>query len=453
MCRFRYEGHWQGNYIDSPLCRPGYERSVRDIGYPDGVLHGVVRQHVGWQYWFCSPTRFHHLGGGGPGIAIGGSVLTRTTLLAVTEDWFALSHFQPLIEVLRESTDRLVLVTNLDRGADKLRSLGVDVLPFNFSRASINPIRQADVLRRLVQTILDIRPDTVHFIALQTIVTGALALRIAGVRPRTCYHLTGAGFLVTGTGFPREQLKWPMLKLIQTSLARPSTMLFVENLDDAQLLTGGRHDLMARVHVIPGAGVDPDAFPALPPTGNAVPVISYVGRMLRSKGVFVLAEASRRLTAAAIRADVRMYGPVDSTPDAVSETDLSAWTGGDGQPHWMGPTRDVVGVWRHSDICAMVPLGGDGMPRAMLEAASCGRPIIASDVPGCRHFVEDRLNGIVVRPGDGAALFDAICHLIQRPDEARRMGQEARARLVAHYSVDAVQSVIRNAYGNLHRGQ
>lgn len=375
--------------------------------------------------------------------------MTRTTLLAVTEDWFVLSHFQPLIEVLRESTDRLVLITNVDKGGDQLRSLGVEVQPFDFSRASINPMKQGDVLRRLVQTILAIRPDTVHFIALQTMVIGALALRVAGLRPRTCFHLTGAGFLVTGSGFPRELLKWPMLKLIQSSLERPSTMLFVENSDDAQLLTGGRHDLMVRVHVIPGAGVDPDAFPMLPPTGNAIPVISYVGRMLRSKGVFVLAEACGRLAAASVRADVRMYGPVDATPDAVAESDLSGWTGCDGQPRWMGATRDVVGVWRKSDICVMAPLGGDGMPRAMLEAASCGRPIVASDVPGCRHFVEDGLNGLVVRPGDVGSLFDAICFLIERPEEARRMGQAARERLVSHYSVDAVQSVIRSAYGNL----
>ena len=324
-----------------------------------------------------------------------------TILLCITEDWFALSHFRPLIQVLRTLSGRLVVATNVGEGRAALEALGAEVRPFDFSRA---PPR------------------------------------------RTVYHLTGAGFLVTGTSLASRVLKPVALTIVRAALARPAAQLFVENPDDRDLICGTRDALRARVRIIPGAGVEPEAFPAMPPTGNARPVAAYVGRMLRSKGVHVLAEAARKLHSDGVAVDVHLHGPTDDNPESIPPAELDRWGGTDGAPDWRGRTGDVAGVWRHSDICVMAPLVREGMPRAMLEAASCGRPLVVSDVAGCRHFVADGVNGLVVPPGNADALADAIRRLAENQDLAQKLGAAARQKLVAEYSADAVRAAIRAAY-------
>ncbi|MFM1813916.1 MAG: hypothetical protein RLZ98_611 [Pseudomonadota bacterium] len=376
------------------------------------------------------------------------SATVGTVLLCITEDWFAVSHFEPLVEVLAGVSERLVLLTRTDRYRQRLEALGAEVRHFDFHRTSLDPVKQARVVRRLAETIADLRPDVAHFVSLQTMVAGALATRLARV-PSIVYHLTGAGYLVTSGTLKGRILKPGVFVLLRRALARPGALLFVENTDDAELLTGGAPLMMARVRIIPGAGVNPQDFPLQPVTGNSRPVASYVGRMLRSKGVGVLAEAARILEQSGTAIEIRLHGPTDDNPESIPEAELMRWNGAAGMPVWLGRTNDVPGVWRASDICIMAPLVREGMPRAMLEAAASARPLVVSDVPGCRHFVTHGENGLIVPPGNPDALAGAIRRLVLDSDEARRLGLNARARLVEEYATDAVMRTIRGAYAGM----
>jgi len=177
-----------------------------------------------------------------------------------------------------------------------------------------------------------------------------------------------------------------------------------------------------------------------------VPRVAYVGRMIRSKGVHVLVEAQRRLRAGGIDLEIALYGDADSgSREAIPREQLEAWSRDPGVA-WHGRTDDIVGVWREADIAAVPALGGDGMPRAMLEAAACGRPIVASDVPGCRQFVRPGLEGLIVPPGDAAALADALATLAADRALQLSAGAAARRKVVREYTETAVRAKTREIY-------
>jgi glycosyltransferase involved in cell wall biosynthesis len=207
-----------------------------------------------------------------------------------------------------------------------------------------------------------------------------------------------------------------------------------------------------RTAVLPGAGVDPARFPLLPPPNNRVPRIAFVGRMLKTKGVDVLVKAHQLLRARGLAAELALYGDADAgNREAIPEAVLLRWSRQPGVT-WDGRTNDVVGAWGMADIAVMAPRTGEGMPRAMLEAAACGRPLVVSDVPGCRQFVRPGLEGLVVPPGSAKALADALAKLIEDRELRRQAGSAARRKLVRGYTVAAVRAKVREIYSAAHRG-
>jgi glycosyltransferase involved in cell wall biosynthesis len=118
---------------------------------------------------------------------------------------------------------------------------------------------------------------------------------------------------------------------------------------------------------------------------------------------------------------------------------------------WSGRVEDVVGVWREADMAVVPSLGGEGLPRAMLEAAACSRPLVVSDVPGCRHFVRNGIEGLVVPPGDAAALARALGRLAGDVCLRRKLGNAARERLIAGYTDTIVRLELRKGYDALAR--
>jgi len=113
---------------------------------------------------------------------------------------------------------------------------------------------------------------------------------------------------------------------------------------------------------------------------------------------------------------------------------------------WHGPIEDVRDVWRNCEIAVVPTRTREGMPRVMLEAASCGRALIVTDVPGCRHFVRDGIEGFVVPPDDVEALAAAMDQLAQNPELRQMMGHAARERVLSGYTEQHVKVAVLNIY-------
>lgn len=368
-------------------------------------------------------------------------------MVLITEDWFALSHFKPLIRSLVMANHEVVVATNVANGFNAIEALGARAVAFDFARASRNPMRQlalVQALRRLLQVE---RPAVVHAIALKPIVLGGIAFLTIGpeMHAKLLMHLTGVGFAGTTKG-TAKLIHAGALRLIARLVRRPDTALLVENPDDAAQVLGGSRNTPSNVTILGGAGVDIENYPATPLPSSDVPAVGYVGRMVWSKGVDVLVAAQRLLAGRGVALDLRLAGARDAAnPRAIALSDLDGWRRNVGIT-WLGQVDDIANFWQEIGIAVVPSRGGEGMPRSMLEAAACGRPLIVSDVPGCRHFVRPGIDGLVVPPDDPDALAKAIETLLRDPELAASMGRSARARVADGFTEAHVAEAVANAY-------
>ena len=368
-------------------------------------------------------------------------------LVVITEDWFALSHFIPLLSELRALAGTVVVAARSSGRFGELRALGLETREFDMQRGSLR-VGQIRAVRDELGELIDTEePDAIHAIAVQSMVMTSLALGKATHRPAAVIqHLTGRGYM----GYARSPLAFLLRTLAHVALwrcaRRHNAWLVAENGDDIAEMIAARAAVAERTAILPGAGVDPARYPQLAAPGNQVARVAYVGRMIRSKGVHILIDAQRRLRARGTNLSIALYGNADpGSREAIPKEQLEAW-GREPGVAWHGRTDDVVGVWRTADIAVVPALGGDGMPRAMLEAAACGRPIVASDVPGCRQFVRPGIEGLIVPPGDAAALADALATLAADRPLQLSAGAAARRKVVREYTETAVRAKTREIY-------
>jgi glycosyltransferase involved in cell wall biosynthesis len=376
----------------------------------------------------------------------------RKILVVITEDWFALSHFVPLLTELRDLSGRVVVATRSSGRLDEIRALGVEVRALDMERGSLRPAAIAAARDALVHLIDAEAPDAVHAVAMQPMVMVSLALARTYHQPAAVvFHLTGRGYL----GYARSPLAIAVRTLAYAAIRRCTAQyrcwLVAENDDDLAEMLAARVATPGRTAVLPGAGIDPARFPLLPPPSNRVPRLTFVGRMLTTKGVDVLVKAHQLLKVRGVAVELSLYGDADrGNREAIPAATLARWGQLPGVT-WHGRTTDVVGAWGVADIAVMTPVTGEGMPRAMLEAAACGRPLVVSDVPGCRQLVRQDIEGLVVPPGNAKALADALARLIADRELRLQAGAAARRKLLREYTVASVRAKVREIYQSIHR--
>lgn len=363
-------------------------------------------------------------------------------LYLVTEDWFFASHFLPMARAAQEAGLEVVVVARVRNHAAKLAAEGLRVIPLNIERKSLGVfegLRNIALSHRIVRAE---RPDIVHCIALRPIVLGGLAARLAGARTLVLAP-TGLGQLWIERGLVARAMR-SVIRFMIGCLRGPNTRFVFENHDDPREF--GLDPASSEVTIVGGAGVDPAEFPVVPePTVPPVKV-AVVSRMIVAKGIADAVEAVQRARSLGAPAELHLYGAPDpSNRDAVSEELLRRWSSEPGIT-WHGRTEDVARVWREHHIALLLSYR-EGLPRTLLEAAAAGRPIIATDVPGCRELVRHRQEGLLVPPRDVDAAARALVELAGDPALRQRLGLAAFERVKEAFTEEA----IRRSVGRLYR--
>lgn len=358
--------------------------------------------------------------------------MTRPRLLfLVTEDWYFVSHRLPLAIAAREAGFDVAVATRVRQHGQAIENAGIELVPFELSRRGGNPMAE---ISRLTGLYRRQRPAIVHHVALKPVLYGSLAARLARVG-RVVNAVAGLGWLFTSGGLAARAVRPVVRGLLARLLDARGSRTIVQNPDDLALLAqaGVSQD---RLRLIRGAGVDTVLFAPTPTPPQPVTAV-LAARMLWDKGVGEFVEAARLLSQAGTRARFALVGAPDpANPASVPEATLRGWHGEHGL-EWWGHRADMPEVFAASHIVCL-PSYREGLPKTLLEAAACGRPIVAADVPGCREIVRHGDNGLLVPARDAPALADALATLIGDPDMCRRMGEQGRALAVDGFSQERV---------------
>lgn len=368
-----------------------------------------------------------------------------TILFLVTEDWYFVSHRLDLARAAVRAGYRVLVATRVGAAADAITNAGCEViaLPWRRRGALGGDLR---ALASLVRLYRRERPDIVHHVALKPILFGSIAARIAGVR-NVVNAVAGLGYAFTGEAGRRRTVGRALRAALRVAMSPRTSWAIMQNDDDARLLVEARVLSPQQIVMIRGSGVDLDAFPFAPPAPGT-PVVMLVSRLLRDKGIGEFVEAAESLRKKNVAARFVVVGDADpDNPSAVGPEQVSKWSG-EGTVEWWGRRSNVAEALAASHVVCL-PSYREGLPKVLLEAAATGRPIVSTDVPGCRDVVRHGVNGLLVPARDAPALAAAIERLVADPAMRLSMGREGRALVEREFALDRVVGATLDLYRKL----
>jgi glycosyltransferase involved in cell wall biosynthesis len=362
-------------------------------------------------------------------------------LYVVTEDWYFYSHRLPMARAAQRAGYDVGVITNIDKHAAAIQDAGIKTIPLQMERRSLNPFKALRHIKRLKQIYREERPDLVHHIAMKPVLFGAIAAMLTGV-PRVINAFAGLGYVFTADDTRARVLRFILLALFRPLLKRPGSILLLQNADDRALLA--HHNLTPAGEdtvLIRGSGVDLEAYPEYPlPPPAPETIFVFSGRMIGIKGLQSLHDAFLLLESECPNARLWLCGiPDPANPGSWDDAKMAAWAQ---RPNveWHGHCKDMASIWRRAHVGIQASYGGEGIPKSLLEAAACGRALIATDVPGCREVVIDNDNGYLVPARDARALADAIKKLAGDAALCARMGKRSRELVARDLSADSVSA-------------
>ena len=377
------------------------------------------------------------------------SLQGKTILYLVTEDWYFWSHRLPVARAAREAGARVVVATRINDHAARIRAEGFDLIPVPFDRSGLNPVKDFKTLLAIRRIYRQVRPDLVHHVALKPALYGAVAAWMTGV-PAVVNALAGMGFMFISDSLKVKLLR-PVIKLAFRLLNnRRVSRLILQNGDDSSLFQREMGVIANRIRVIRGSGVDITRY-RVEPEPATPPVAVCVSRMLWDKGIGELVEAARILKRRGTDIAIRLVGPTDDNPASIPRADLDRWAA-EGIVEVAGPSSDIPGEYARAHI-AVLPSYREGLPKSLLEAAACGRPMVATDVPGCREVCREGETGLLVPLASTTELADALESLATRPDLRHAMAVAARNAAETEFAEDIIAAQTLDLYGEMISGR
>jgi len=366
----------------------------------------------------------------------------RPLVISANSCWNLLNFCRGQIHGLQEAGYSVAAVAPLDQAADALARLGVSVHHVHMREHGLSPLADLRLCIEYYSLLRRIQPLAYLGITAKPNIYGSIAAQLAGIP--VINSVTGLG-----TAF----LGGPALELLVSTLYRAaflrSKKVFFLNRDDRDLLVARHVVRPDRATVVPGSGIDLQYFGEAPPVENDRTKFLYIGRMLSDKGVREFLEAAQLIRRQVAGTQFQLLGPREAHPKAVPPELLRSCED-DGTVEFFGSTSDVRPYIAASD-CVVLPSYREGLPRVLVEAGAMARPVIASDVPGCRDVVEDGITGYLCDAKSAESLAAAMLKFVRRPREERwRMGKAGRrkverefcdSRVVAAY-VQALDAIL-----------
>ena len=364
--------------------------------------------------------------------------VAKRILYVATDDWFFKSHFLHVARRAKDDGYEVALAASL---SPHTQISEIAVFSLHQLRAKKSPLRFARNAMELAKILRHFKPDLVHVVGLQN----------CALLTPVIFAVSSAKIVLAPTGLGRFWIEPGIVSALARFTIRAILKLFqgrhfhyvFENDDDGRALGIGTK---TAVTLVGGAGIDETHFVPLPEP--ALPVrLAVVARMTKAKGIVEAVDAVRLARQRGVEVNLDLYGAPDPfNPGSLSKTELRALE--QDSITWHGAIADVREVWQSAHI-AMLLSYREGLPRALVEAAACGRPLLTSNVAGCNRLVRDGVEGRVVPLGDIEACVHAITELAKSHDLRAHYGAAARARICDGYTQSEVGAAFLKVYAAL----
>lgn len=346
-------------------------------------------------------------------------------LIATNHSYMFYRFRKELVETLMQEHE-VILSTPFVGHEDNLKAMGLRCINTEIDRRSINPFKDMKLLKTYRKMLDDIQPDLVITYSIKPNIYMGIACKAKGIP-----YVTNVQGL--GTAFEKPVLSSVVSVMYRSALRKAKTVFF-ENEENAQFFLHQNIISAQQMKVLPGAGINLDEYPYVPMREDGVCSFLFVGRIMKEKGVYEFFTAAK--TVKAEFSEKVAFDVVGFYEDAYKETvdQLVA----DGVIRFHGFQTDVHPFYEAAN-CVVLPSYHEGMSNVLLEAAATGRPLITSDIPGCREAVEDGVSGYICPAKDADALYDAMQRFVELPESRRaEMGRRGRERMEKRFSKDAV---------------
>ena len=370
----------------------------------------------------------------------------KTIIYFVSEDWYFCSHRLPIARKALKDGFKVVVITKVSKHRDVIESEGFELAPIEIKRGGANLFSELRTISTLYSYYKKYKPDIVHHVAIKPVIYGALVARLIG-SIKIVNAMAGLGFVFISNKKRVKLLRFFVHQLFHFLFNNKNSQLILQNKDDLGYFLKNKLVNNENVTIVRGSGVDVKKFiPAEESTG--VPIVMLASRMLWDKGVGEFIEAAKILKQEGVEARFVLVGDSDpENPASIPNSQLNEWNELE-TVEWWGEKIDMHKVLAQSSIVCL-PSYREGLPKVLLEAASCGRVIIATDVPGCREIVHNGENGALVPLKNANSLASAIKKLINNPGKRKIMGTNGRRLVENEFSEEIVVSQTLKIYQEL----
>jgi glycosyltransferase involved in cell wall biosynthesis len=365
-------------------------------------------------------------------------------LLIANTDWYLYRFRISLANFLRMQGDEVVFVSPSGRFVPDIKEQGFRWIEWYVGRQSVNPLIELKAILGLARIYSYERPSLVHLHTIKPVIYGSIAAQLTGV-PAVIHSITGRGYVFLGKDIKARLLRAIVKRVYRFVLNSRCSMTIFENETDRDYFLDENLVMSKNSSVIEGVGVDTDYY-SFSPESDGVPIIVLAGRMLWDKGVGTFVDAARLLHSKKFARFILVGEPDSGNPASIDISILDEWVN-EGVVEWWGWQADIRSVFVSCHI-VVLPSLGEGIPTILLEAAATGRPIVATDVPGCRDVVVDGSTGFLVPQQDPLALATALEKLIVNPKMRKTMGRAGREYIIQRFDGSKINQETYRIYQN-----
>lgn len=365
----------------------------------------------------------------------------RKLVVSTNSTWNFVNFRSGLLRALVDDGYEVVALAPDDGFADELAGMGCRYVPIPMQRRARSVLGDLRVLQRYRAVLRAERPDAYLSFTIKPNIYGSLAARSLGI-PRL---INVAGL---GTAFQSGGALNRLVRIMYGAALKRSSVTFFQNPDDLELFVQGGIVDRRCAQLLPGSGVDLARFAPAEADRNRHrpgPVFLLLARLLWAKGIAEYAQTARAIRERHPGVEFRLLGMKETRADAVPDNVISQWHI-EGVLHYLGQTPDVRSAIADADCVVLPTFYPEGTPRSLLESIAMGKPIVTTDMPGCREVVQDGVNGFLCRPRDSASLTDALTRFILlTPEERAKMGAASRTLAETRFDEKIVIGAYRDA--------